>query len=126
MVNGSPIDGCCECSAVVLSISGHHFHVETPKSQSSPSESKRDAGGKDKPPDPAFDRLVYQRGRKKLNSKNHLEAQALHVALMERESKNGAEERGGGGFIPRSVNLRIFMTVHTENKKHARETERQT
>lgn len=69
--------------------------METPASQSSPSESKRGAGGKAKPPDPAFDRLAYQRGRKKLNSKNHLEAQALHVALMERESKNGAEEREG-------------------------------
>lgn len=98
-VNGSPINGCCECSAGgIVNLGASQtgtFKVETPKSQSSPSESKRGAGDKAKPLTLHIERLAYQSGRKRLSSRDYLMAPALRVTLTERESKNEAKEREG-------------------------------
>ena len=98
-VNGSPINGRCECSAggiVNLGASqARTFKWRHQEVSHHPLKVKEMLEAKLSLLILHMERLAYQSGRKRLSSRNYLTAQALHVTLTQRESKNEAEEREG-------------------------------
>jgi len=67
------------------------FQVETPKSHH-PLKVKEMLEAKLSLLTLHIERGAYQSGRKRLNTRNYLTAQAVHLTLMQREPKNEGEE----------------------------------